>query len=432
MPAGLIPLSATILLAIAVGSVGGWLIGLAVVAFGFLVCALSALYRLHRITRFATREAKEGASFDDDPLLHRLVERERHLRTAAVDATAQRESVQLAVRTLPDAVVVLDAAQRVVWCNDASHTLLGIANTPDGRAPVSQWVRDHAVLSLLQNPEDSAITLASPVDSDRLLALSTIRCDNDTRVLIARDVTGLKRIEAVRRDFIANLSHELKTPLTVIAGFSETLLEEKSLSTLQTQRALEHIKTQSDNMRRLVLDLLLLSRLESAPDQAEKNVIDLNALVVNCVDHIRALAGPKQSISISATERWLLLGQEEEIESALSNLLTNALKYSREEGRIEVVVSVGSARNLLVSVKDNGQGIAAEHIPRLTERFYRVDRGRSRAAGGTGLGLAIVKHIMNRHGGKLMIESQLGAGSTFSLDFPDERVRFGPPASTNG
>jgi two-component system, OmpR family, phosphate regulon sensor histidine kinase PhoR len=431
MFAGLIPLSATILLAISVGSVGGWFVGIAVAAFGFLLCALSALHRLHRIARFAMNAQKDVNTSDDDALLQKLVEREKNLRTTAADATAQRESVQLAVRTLPDAVIVLDAAQRVVWCNDASQVLLGITNTFEGRAPISQWLRDHAILSLLQNPENSALTLPSPIDADRVLALSTIRCDNDTRVLIARDVTGMKRIEAVRRDFIANLSHELKTPLTVIAGFSETLLAEKSLSAEQIQRALEHIKTQSDNMRRLVQDLLLLSRLESESGQAEKQVIDLNALMAHCVEHVRALASAKQHISISAPERWLLLGQEDEIESALNNLLTNALKYSREEGRVDVVVTQGAARNLLVSVKDNGQGIAAEHIPRLTERFYRVDRGRSRAAGGTGLGLAIVKHIMNRHGGKLLIQSQPGAGSTFSLDFPDERVRIAPPASTN-
>jgi two-component system, OmpR family, phosphate regulon sensor histidine kinase PhoR len=432
MVAGLIPLSATILLAIAVGSVGGWLVGVAVAAFGFLLCALAALHRLHRIARFATSAPKEFDGADDDALLDQLVQREKHLRAAAEVATAQRESVQLAVRALPDAVIVLDAAQRVVWCNDASDVLLGIKNTTEGRAPISQRVRDHAILALLQNPENSALTLPSPIDEDRVLALSTIRCDNDTRVLIARDVTGMKRIEAVRRDFIANLSHELKTPLTVIAGFSETLLADEPLPAAQIQRGLEHIKTQSDNMRRLVQDLLLLSRLESASGQAEKQTIDLNALVERCVDHVHALAGAKQSISVSAPERWLLLGQEEEIESALNNLLTNAFKYSREDGRIEVIVTVGAARNLLVSVKDNGQGIATEHVPRLTERFYRVDRGRSRAAGGTGLGLAIVKHIMNRHDGKLMIESQPGVGSTFSLDFPDERVRAAQPASTIG
>ncbi len=432
MVVGFFPLLATLLLALATGSVGGWPVGLSVAALGFLLSAGIAFRRLHKIARFAASPSDVFGNTDDDPVLQQLIARDQQLRATAAAATVQRESVQLAVRTLPDAVVVLDVAQRVVWCNDASHTLLGIENTAHGHAPISQWVRDHAILALLQNPENSALTSPSPSDADRVLALSTIRCDDDTRVLIARDVTGAKRIEAVRRDFIANLSHELKTPLTVIAGFSETLLAEAPLPAAQMQRGLEHIKTQSDNMRRLVQDLLLLSRLESSSAQAEKHVVNLNALVARCVEHVRALARGQQHISVSSAEHWLLLGQEEEIESALNNLLTNALKYSREDGRIEVSVGLGAGRNLCVSVKDTGQGIAAEHLPRLTERFYRVDRGRSRAAGGTGLGLAIVKHIMSRHGGTLAIESQLGFGSTFTLDFPDERVRMAHPGSTNG
>jgi two-component system, OmpR family, phosphate regulon sensor histidine kinase PhoR len=427
-----IPALAVITIAAALGSVGGWGWGFGTAAVGLLCCVWVDQSRLRELARFAA-EPDGAIGPQSDEIVQQLSAREHALRETAREAIAQRESVQVAVRGLPDAVIVLDGAQRVVWCNAAAQSLLGVENDPERRRAFSESVRDHAVLSLLQNPEDSSVTIPSPVNSERMLALSTTRCDRDTRVLVARDVTELKRVEAVRRDFIANLSHELKTPLTVIAGFSETLLADEPIPAAQKQRGLEHIKAQSDNMRRLVQDLLLLSRLESALTQAEKNVIELNGLIFRCVEQVNALARGAQKIEIRARgEPYLLLGQEDEIESALINLLTNALKYSRDDGSVEVAIDTDALRQLWLRVTDNGQGIAPEHLPRLTERFYRVDRGRSRAAGGTGLGLAIVKHIMNRHDGSLEIESMPGVGSRFSLRFPPERVRSAQGVSTNG
>jgi two-component system, OmpR family, phosphate regulon sensor histidine kinase PhoR len=429
---GFLPAFAVIFIAAALGSVGGWGWGFASAAVGLLFCVWVDQRRLREISHFASRPAI-NISAQSDEIVQQLAARELALREAALEATAQRESVQVAVRALPDAVIVLDAAQRVVWCNNAARSLLGVENDPERRRAFSESVRDHEVLSLLQNPEDSSLTLTSPVDGERMLALSTTRCDQDTRVLVARDVTELKRVEAVRRDFIANLSHELKTPLTVIAGFSETLLGDEPIPAAQKQRGLEHIKAQSDNMRRLVQDLLLLSRLESALTQAEKNALNVTTLVLRCVEQVNALARGTQKIVVRvASDAVILLGQEEEIESAINNLLTNALKYSRDDGSVEVTIDTSALPQLWLRVKDNGQGIAPEHLPRLTERFYRVDRGRSRAAGGTGLGLAIVKHIMNRHDGSLEIMSTPGAGSTFSLRFPPERVRTAQAVSTNG
>jgi two-component system, OmpR family, phosphate regulon sensor histidine kinase PhoR len=427
---GFIPAVAVIVIAAALGSVGGWGWGFATAAVGFLCCVWVDQSRLREIAHFAA-QPDVAVSSQSDEVVQQLSVREQALRETAREAIAQRESVQVAVRGLPDAVIVLDAAQRVVWCNTAAQSLLGVENDPERRRAFSESVRDHDVLSLLQNPEDSSVTISSPVNGERMLALSTTRCDRDTRVLVARDVTELKRVEAVRRDFIANLSHELKTPLTVIAGFSETLLANEPIPAAQKQRGLEHIKAQSDNMRRLVQDLLLLSRLESALTQAEKNALILTTLVIRCVEQVNALARGTQKIVVRpAVESIILLGQEEEIESALNNLLTNALKYSRDDGAVEVSIDTDASRQLWVRVRDNGQGIAPEHLPRLTERFYRVDRGRSRAAGGTGLGLAIVKHIMNRHDGSLEIISTPGVGSTFSLKFPAERVRSAHALST--
>jgi two-component system, OmpR family, phosphate regulon sensor histidine kinase PhoR len=427
---GFIPALAVTTIAAALGSVGGWVWGLASAAVGFLCCVWVDQSRLRELTRFAAQPDVEVTPQSDE-VVQQFFTRERALRETALEAVAQRESVQVAVRGLPDAVIVLDAAQRVVWCNTAAQALLGVENDIERRRAFSESVRDHEVLSFLQNPEDSSVTLTSPVNGERMLALSTTRCDRDTRVLVARDVTELKRVEAVRRDFIANLSHELKTPLTVIAGFSETLLADEAIPAAQKRRGLEHIKAQSDNMRRLVQDLLMLSRLESALTQAEKNALVLTTLVIRCVEQVNALARGTQKIVVrTASEPIILLGQEEEIESALNNLLTNALKYSPDDGAVEVAIDIDASRQLWLRVKDNGQGIAPEHLPRLTERFYRVDRGRSRAAGGTGLGLAIVKHIMNRHDGSLEIVSTLGVGSQFSLRFPPERVRSAQPVST--
>ena len=426
----LLPLFAVLAIAAAFGSVAGWMVACATAALGFLIVAILALLRINRIRRFI---ARDGASplGNEDELVEQLHKQQRALELATSEAIAQRESVQLAVRLLPDAVIVLDEAQRVVWCNDAAQTLLRVENRAERRSPISEWVRDHAILELLQNPDDSALTLPSPVTPDHVLALSTIRCDATTRVLVAQDVTDFKRLEAVRRDFIANLSHELKTPLTVIAGFSENLLSDAPMSAAQKQRGLEHIKAQADNMRRLVLDLLLLSRLESTSTPAEKQFVALTPLVARCVEQIRSLSRGQQRIEILPSEPWLLLGREDELESALNNLLTNAMKYSGEAGLIQVETRAHADQSLQLSVRDNGQGIAPDHVPRLTERFYRVDRGRSRAAGGTGLGLAIVKHIMNRHGGRLEIASTLGIGSAFSLKFPPERVRKSAAGSTD-
>ena len=425
----LLPVFATLAIAVAFGSVAGWAVGFATAALGFLIAAVLALLRIHRIRKFVVRDGLAPLGYEDE-LIEQLHKQQRTLELAASEAIAQRDSVQLAVRFLPDAVIVLDEAQRVVWCNDAAQTLLHVENRTERRAPISEWIRDHAILELLQNPDDCALTLPSPVVPDHVLAISTIRCDANTRLLVAQDVTDFKRLEAVRRDFIANLSHELKTPLTVIAGFSESLLSDSPIPAAQKQRGLEHIKAQADNMRRLVLDLLLLSRLESTSTLAEKHFVALTPLVMRCVEQVRSLTRGQQRIEVLESEPWLILGREDELESALSNLLTNAMKYSGETGRIEVETRVTAEQSLQLCVRDNGQGIAPDHLPRLTERFYRVDRGRSRAAGGTGLGLAIVKHIMNRHGGRLEIESALGIGSVFTLKFPPERVRKTSGAST--
>jgi two-component system phosphate regulon sensor histidine kinase PhoR len=256
-----------------------------------------------------------------------------------------------------------------------------------------------------------------------VLELSGTRNGQAGWLLLAIDVTDARRVEQMRRDFVGNVAHELKTPLTVIAGFNETLRDINDLTENERMEITQHIQTQTHSMRRLVDDLLSLSRLENADEIAEQSPIAVSDCLKRVVQAAQFSASEHAPIEIHIPETILLLGEEEEIESALLNLLTNAVRYTPASGTISVCIrELPDSAEVAIDVLDTGAGIAAEHIPRLTERFYRVDRGRSRHSGGTGLGLAIVKHVMIRHEGRLAITSAVGKGSCFSLVFPRTRV----------
>ena len=254
----------------------------------------------------------------------------------------------------------------------------------------------------------------------RLFELRLHRNDDGSKLLITRDLTELARVDAMRRDFVANVSHEIRTPVTVIGGFAETLLESDD-DPKARREYLTMILRQSQTMQRLVQDLLTLSSLENAEAPPAQERVDMHALVGALVDEAQALSQGRHSIGMKLlAPRWVL-GAASELESALRNLLTNAVRYTPAGGQISVDWRVRDGDGLL-SVRDSGIGIPPEHLPRLTERFYRVDHGRSRETGGTGLGLAIVKHIVQRHGGKLAIDSRPGQGSTFTLRIPAGRM----------
>jgi two-component system phosphate regulon sensor histidine kinase PhoR len=225
----------------------------------------------------------------------------------------------------------------------------------------------------------------------------------------------------MRRDFVANVSHELRTPITVIAGFLEAFDEMGAPDASEFSRHVRLMREQSDRIRRLLDDLLTLARLESDPDM-QNEAIDASALFRRMYDDARSLSQGKHEISLNLDTEARLIGNEQEIYSAFGNLVSNAVRYTPAGGRIALRLANGLNNGIEFSVTDSGEGIAAQHIPRLTERFYRVDRGRSRATGGTGLGLAIVKHVLHRHQGRLRIESVVGKGSTFTAVLPAERV----------
>jgi two-component system phosphate regulon sensor histidine kinase PhoR len=249
------------------------------------------------------------------------------------------------------------------------------------------------------------------------------------QLLITRDVTVVEQADAMRRDFVANVSHEIRTPLTVLAGFVETLQTLK-LTTEEQDKYLALMASQAHRMQSLVDDLLTLSRLEGSPIPGFTNSIVLSQLVEACQSESQQLSKLLFQEKISQVivfetdpviQNYLLMGEPRELQSALSNLVSNAVRYTPQGGRIEVHTFLSADGNLNLQVKDTGPGIAPEHLPRLTERFYRVDRSRSRESGGTGLGLAIVKHVMQRHGGQLQITSIAGQGSCFNLVFPPTR-----------
>jgi two-component system phosphate regulon sensor histidine kinase PhoR len=274
-----------------------------------------------------------------------------------------------------------------------------------------------------QRSED-LVEFASPFDDDRRLEARRIVIDRRHVLVLVRDVTQLNRLLTMRQDFVANVSHELRTPLTVVVGYLETMANEDL--DLETLRALlAKLESPTLRMRALVDDLLLLSRLEASPQPADEELdeVDVCALIRTSIAEARVLSHGRHQFESECDKSVRLLGVERELYSTVVNLATNAVRYSPDGGEIRVTWQrrAGGAR---LAVSDQGIGIAAEHLRRITERFYRVDLARSRVRGGTGLGLAIVKHVLRRHRSTLRVDSRLGKGSTFYCDFPAEQVRI--------
>ena len=380
------------------------------------------LHELGRLKRWASQSRlsdppeAEGAWGDVFDLLH------RHRRATL---KRRRELARLMVRSrrgaqaLPYGVAVLDADYRLEWCNDAAREHLGLDPEHDRRQPIVNMVRAPEFVEYLRAGNFSeALRLTSP-GSPRALALQVVSFGDAEHILLTQDVTGAERVEAMRRDFVANVSHELRTPLTVLAGFLETIQDLK----LEPSRVRDYVglmAPQAERMKRLIDDLLTLSALEHAPAPPQDERVALRPLLERVRHEAQALSGGKHRISLQAVGTQDLLGSESEIASAFINLATNAVRYTPAGGEIRLRWRAGETANgdAEFLVEDTGIGIDPEHLPRLTERFYRVDRGRSRETGGTGLGLSIVKHALARHQATLDIESMPGRGSRFTARFP--------------
>ena len=405
-----------------------WLaIALAILAAGLAI----ALYRQRRefgkLKRWVSQPRltdppeAEGAWGEVFNLLH------RHRRATL---RRRRELARLMVRSrrgaqaLPYGVAVLDAEYRMDWCNDAAREHLGLDPERDRGQPIVNVVRAPEFVDYLRAGEFAeALRLKSP-GSARTLALQIVSFGDEEHILLSQDVTGSERVEAMRRDFVANVSHELRTPLTVLAGFLETIQDLK----LDASRVRDYVSLmapQAARMKRLIDDLLTLSALEHAPAPHDAERVALRPLLERVRAEAEALSAGRHRISLEAAGADDLLGAEGELASAFVNLATNAVRYTPAGGEIRICWRSGTQLadgGAEFSVEDTGIGIDPEHLPRLTERFYRVDRGRSRETGGTGLGLSIVKHALARHQATLAIESTPGKGSRFIARFPAARL----------
>lgn len=397
----------------------GWTLALALLGWG--IYQVKQFNRLQQwLIRIEHTEVPEsqgcwGELFDE---LSR--DQKRHLsRNQALRNVIHR--FQQSSAALSDAIVIIDAQNHLEWWNRAAEKLLGMKTQTDRGRSVMNLLRDpRFVRYYRKNMYDDPLQLTSPIQKDTVLEYRITRFGADNRILVARDITRLKQLEQTRQDFVANASHELRTPLTVIRGYLETFLDQDLPRPLQ--RGLSQMESQSRRMENLVADLLLLSRLETSAHVADELPIPLQTIVTRIREDALALGQEKnQSITLELEHSSTLLGQESEVYSAISNLVFNAVRYTPAKGAIKLRWWTDKEGGHF-AVQDNGPGIDSIHLPRLQERFYRVDESRSSDSGGTGLGLAIVKHVMLRHGGKLTIKSQLGKGSTFTCHFPIELI----------
>jgi two-component system phosphate regulon sensor histidine kinase PhoR len=338
----------------------------------------------------------------------------------------RRELAQLMVRSrrgaqaLPYGVAVLDSGYRLDWCNDAAREQLGLDPQRDRGQPIVNMVRAPDFVEYLRAADFSEPLRLSAAGGRRTLALQFVAFGHAEHLLLSQDVTGASQVEAMRRDFVANVSHELRTPLTVLAGFLETIQDLK-LDAARVRDYVGLMAPQAERMKHLIDDLLTLSALEHAPAPPDTERVLLRPLLQRARAEAEALSAGKHRISLEISGEDDLLGAESEIASAFVNLVSNAVRYTPSGGEIRLRwKSTGGGGEF--SVEDTGIGIDLEHLPRLTERFYRVDRGRSRETGGTGLGLSIVKHALARHQAALAIESAPGKGSRFMARFPAARL----------
>jgi two-component system phosphate regulon sensor histidine kinase PhoR len=336
--------------------------------------------------------------------------------------TSALERIQSAAGALPDGVVILDASYHIEWCNAAAESHFGIELRRD-RGLLFTHIARHPVLAdyLALDVGAQPVTMRPTQNPSQILSLQLIPFGVADRLLLSRDVTAIERAETIRRDFVANVSHELRTPLTVLIGFLELLEDDHLRDPRVARRQLQLMREQAERMAGLVEDLLVLSRLESDNVIAPPTTVDVPAILDGLADVAASLFVGRERMRLHVDPELAVTGNADELRSAFQNLITNAVRYTPPGGSIDIDWREIDGQPVF-AVRDTGIGIAAEHIPRLTERFYRVDTGRSRDMGGTGLGLAIVKHVLVRHQAKLEIESEPGVGSTFRAVFPSRRL----------
>jgi two-component system phosphate regulon sensor histidine kinase PhoR len=405
---------------------GSLLAGTALALLVVLAASLRDQYEIGRFDHWLNSTGDVPPPDGDgqwEMLFAKLARRERTARQQRDELRSRLERMRQASRAMPDGTLIMSREDLIDWLNPMAEEHLGLDGQRDLAMPILNLVRQPEFATYLQSGDYAEpLSMASPRQPGRTLQLRVVPFGEEQKLLLTRDVTQLEKLETMRRDFVANVSHEMKTPLTVIHGFLETL--EDALPELPHEQALAFIgmaQQQSVRMQRLVDDLLTLSALETDTPMPEE-AVDMRNLLDIVMIETRALSGGRHNVQLDIVGTpGQLTGCARDLRSALGNLASNAVRYTPDGGHIRLGWAVVDGCGEF-TVEDDGIGIDAQHIPRLTERFYRVDRGRSRETGGTGLGLAIVKHVLERHQATLNVVSQPGKGSCFTVRFPARRT----------
>jgi two-component system phosphate regulon sensor histidine kinase PhoR len=399
-------------------------------AIGVSLVALLDAWRGHRLIRWL-RGAQEGQAPRDagfwGEIGYRVERSVRQRERSLAEEQTRLAQFLSAIEASPNGVLMLDAQDQIDWCNSVAADHFGLDPLRDRRQRVTNLVRAPVFVAYLQSEQfDDAVDIPSPRSRGTLSVLIR-RYGEGMKLVLSQDITERERSEAMRRDFVANVSHEIRTPLTVLSGFIETM-SNLPLTEAERRRVLSLMRQQAERMQGLVGDLLTLAQLEGSPRPAPDRWVSVDRLFKQAEVDAKALSAGRHALTIDDAGAAQIAGSETELMSALINLVNNAVRYTPDGGTVHVSWALRADGAGEIEVRDSGIGIAREHLPRLVERFYRVDGSRSRDTGGTGLGLSIVKHVVQRHGGELDIQSEPAQGSRFRLVFPAARVRFLEPA----
>ena len=404
------------------GEIAGWLIAFSILAYSLLSAYINQ-ERLDVFAKGAGVSSLSGFGPAWSEIFFRLQRIITGLRKDIEQIERQHKRFIEAFQASPKGIVMLDDQDQIEWCNAIAEQFLGLQFKRDALQRIHYIVRKPEFVQYMMSRqyEEPVVLEKMGSASSLILRLQVFPFSENRRLILIQDITDLSKAEAMRRDFVANVSHEMRTPLTVMMGFLETV-QTLELPPEQKAQYLEMMMDQGKRMKNLVEDLLTLANLEANTQPAPMNSISMSYLMSLIKNDAYALSQGKHSLNFDLKTPCNLLGEEREVLSAFSNLVSNAIRYTPNVGSVSATWSVNAAGEGEFSVTDTGPGISPEHIPRLTERFYRIDRSRSRETGGTGLGLAIVKHVANRHQANLVIESTPGRGSTFTLRFPPART----------
>lgn len=399
------------------------------IAAGISVLSIPLVYayiNLARLRKYVLADTVENMPLPSgfwEEVFFRLQRLVRNLKQRIRSIEQQHDHFIEAFQASPNGIVMLDESDQIEWCNSIAERFFGLIFKRDVMQRINFLIRRPEFIQYLnkRNFEEPLLMERMGPDGSLSLMLQAFPFGQKRHLLLVQDITDLQKADAMRRDFVANVSHEMRTPITVLMGFLETV-QSLELKKDQQDQYFEMMMSQAQRMKSLVEDLLTLANLESNALPATNTVVKVETLMALLKNDAEALSQGKHSFNFDVNSKQNLLGEEREILSAFSNLVSNAIRYTPDIGSVSVEWKVNEQGQGEFSVTDTGPGIASEHLSRLTERFYRVDRSRSRDTGGTGLGLAIVKHIANRHQAQLVIESTPGRGSKFMLRFPKERI----------